>query len=44
MKQERIFELEKTICNDYNNIAGIIVSKNNKKIYEKWIRRNRDCF
>lgn len=40
MKQERIFELEKTICNDYNNIAGIIVSKNNKKIYEKYFN---DC-
>lgn len=40
MQQEKIVKLEQIINSDYNNIAGIIVSKNNKTIYEKYYN---DC-
>jgi CubicO group peptidase (beta-lactamase class C family) len=34
MNPEKINELEQTICNDYANIAGMVVQKNNKTAYE----------
>lgn len=34
MNQEKINELERTICSDYCNIAGIFVLKNGQKLYE----------
>jgi len=34
MNQENIAELEKTICSDYSNVAGIAVLKNGVKLYE----------
>lgn len=36
MNQENIIELEKTICTDYSNIAGITVHKNGRKYYENY--------
>ncbi|MDR2718959.1 MAG: beta-lactamase family protein [Treponema sp.] len=36
MEQEKIIDLEKIINSDYNNIAGIIVMKNGKKLYENY--------
>lgn len=36
MNQEKVTELEKTISNNYSNIAGIIVIKNGKIRYEKY--------
>ena len=34
MNQEKMIELGKIINSDYNNIAGIIVLKNGKTLYE----------
>ncbi|PKM74021.1 MAG: serine hydrolase [Firmicutes bacterium HGW-Firmicutes-16] len=34
MNQERITELEQTICRDYGNIVGMVVQKNGKAVYE----------
>ena len=34
MNQEKIIELEQTICRDYGNIAGMIMQKNGKTVYE----------
>ncbi len=34
MNPEKITELEQTICRDYGNIAGIVVQKNGKTVYE----------
>lgn len=34
MNQEKIIELEQTICRDYGNIAGMVVQKNGKMVYE----------
>ena len=34
MNQEKITELEQTICRDYGNIAGIVMQKNGKTEYE----------
>jgi len=36
MNQEKMIELEKTINNYYGNIAGIIVLKNGKTLYENY--------
>ncbi len=36
MNQENIKALEKTICSDYSNIAGITVYKNGRKNYENY--------
>ena len=36
MNQEKMIELGKIINSDYNNIAGIIVLKNGKTLYEKY--------
>lgn len=36
MKQEQITKLEKIISSNYDNIAGIIVLKNSKKLYENY--------
>ena len=36
MNQEQVTELEKRINNDYSNIAGIVVLKNGKKLYENY--------
>ncbi len=36
MNQEKVTELEKTINNDHSNIAGIIVLKNGKTLYENY--------
>jgi hypothetical protein len=36
MNQEKIEELEKIIKNDYSNIAGIVVQKNGKRLYENY--------
>lgn len=36
MNQENITELEKIICSDYSNIAGITVQKNGRKNYENY--------
>ena len=36
MNQEKIKELERTICSDYCNIAGIIVQKSGQKLYESY--------
>lgn len=36
MNQEKINEIEKTINNDYSNIAGIIVQKSGIKLYENY--------
>lgn len=38
MKQEKITELEQTICRDYGNIAGIVVQKNGKTAYEGYFK------
>jgi CubicO group peptidase (beta-lactamase class C family) len=40
MSYEKVIELEKLINNDYSNIAGIIVQKNGKKVYENYFN---DC-
>lgn len=34
MKQEKIIELEQTICRDYGNIAGVVVLNNGETAYE----------
>jgi len=36
MNQKKVIELEKTICSDYGNIAGISVLKNGVKLYENY--------
>lgn len=36
MNQEKLVELEKRINNDYNNIAGMIVLKEGKTLYENY--------
>jgi CubicO group peptidase (beta-lactamase class C family) len=36
MNQENITELEKIICSDYSNIAGITVQKSGRKNYENY--------
>ena len=36
MNQEKITELEKTICRDYSNTAGIVVLKNGRTEYENY--------
>ncbi|MFB0920311.1 MAG: serine hydrolase [Oscillospiraceae bacterium] len=36
MNQEKITELEQTICRDYGNIAGMVVLKNGKTAYESY--------
>ncbi|MVB12451.1 6-aminohexanoate-dimer hydrolase [Caprobacter fermentans] len=36
MKQEKIEELEKVICAEYGNIAGILVQKSGMKLYENY--------
>lgn len=36
MDKEKIEELEKTVNVDYDNIAGIVVLKNGKKLYENY--------
>lgn len=36
MNQENINELEKTICSDYSNAAGITVQKNGVRLYENY--------
>lgn len=36
MNQEKIIELEKTICRDYGNIAGIVMQKNGITEYEEY--------
>ena len=36
MNQEKMIELEKTINSNYNNIAGMIVLKNGKTLYENY--------
>ena len=36
MNQENIIVLEKTICSDYSNVAGITVLKNGVKLYENY--------
>lgn len=36
MINENFIELEKTICSDYSNIAGITVQKNGVKVYESF--------
>ena len=36
MNQEKLIELEKTINNSYNNIAGIVVLKNGETLYENY--------
>jgi len=34
MNQEKITELNRVICRDYGNIAGMVVQKNGKTVYE----------
>jgi len=36
MNQEKVIELEKKINNDYNNIAGMVVLKDGKTLYENY--------
>lgn len=36
MNQEKFTELEQTICRDCGNIAGMVVLKNGKTVYEKY--------
>lgn len=36
MNREKIIELETTIKSDHDNIAGIMIQKNGKQIYEKY--------
>lgn len=36
MKQEKIVEMEAVITADYNNIAGMVVLKNGKTVYENY--------
>ena len=36
MNQEKITKLEKTICRDYSNTAGIVVLKNGRTEYENY--------
>lgn len=36
MNQENIKELEKAICSDYSNVAGIAVQKNGARLYENY--------
>lgn len=36
MNQEKIKEIERTICSDYGNIVGITILKNSRKLYENY--------
>jgi CubicO group peptidase (beta-lactamase class C family) len=36
MNQEKIIELEDKINKDYNNIAGIVILKDGKELYENY--------
>ncbi len=36
MNQEKVTELEKKINNDYSNIAGMVVLKDGKTLYENY--------
>ncbi len=36
MNQEKVIALEKKVINDYSNIAGMVVLKNGKTVYEKY--------
>lgn len=38
MNQKSIKEFEKTVCSDYSNIAGIIIQKNGRKLYENYFK------
>ena len=42
MNQEKMMELEKTINSNYGNIAGIIVLKNGKTLYENYFNKYTD--
>lgn len=42
MKHEKMIKLEKIINNDYSNIAGIIVQKNGKILYENYFNECTD--
>jgi Beta-lactamase class C and other penicillin binding proteins len=42
MNLEKISELEKTVCRDYGNIAGITVLKNGEKLYESYFNGYSD--
>jgi CubicO group peptidase (beta-lactamase class C family) len=39
MKQEKVTELEKKINNDYSNIAGVVVLKDGKTLYENYFNK-----
>ncbi len=39
MKQEKVAELEMKINNDYNNIAGVVVRKDGKILYENYFNK-----
>lgn len=43
MNKEKITELEKKIRNDYSNIAGIVVLKNGKTLYENYFNECTDA-
>lgn len=43
MNKEKITELEKKIRNDYSNIAGIVVLKNGKMLYENYFNECTDA-
>ena len=44
MNKEKIAELEKKIQNDYSNIAGIMILKDGKELYENYFSLYNNYF
>ena len=42
MKQEQIMSLENKVKNEYGNIAGIVVLKNDSVVYESYFNRSEE--